>query len=151
MEDLPGFFKDYGVQLVASLPCYTEENVCAQRGQGVFDSSIKAIRWLNGVGYGLEPSLPLNLVYNPGGPFLPSHQLSLEEDYRRELAERFGVTFTHLLTITNMPLGRFRGELISNGRMRSYIQLLRESFNPATIPGLMCYAIGQHRLERNPI
>lgn len=138
MEDLPGFFKEQGVQLVASLPCYTEENVCAQRGHRVFDSSIKAIRWLNTLGYGLEPSLSLNLVYNPGGPFLPSPQLSLEEDYRRELAERFGVTFTHLLTITNMPLGRFRGELIGNGRMRSYMQLLRESFNPATITGLMC-------------
>ena len=83
MEDLPEFFKDNEVQLVASLPCYTKENVCAQRGQGVFEPSIEAIRRLNALGYGLEPSLPLNLVYNPGGPFLPSSQLSLEEDYRQ--------------------------------------------------------------------
>jgi radical SAM/Cys-rich protein len=138
MEDLPAFFKEQGVQLVASLPCYTKENVCAQRGQGVFESSIEAIRRLNALGYALEPSLPLNLAYNPGGPFLPSSQLSLEEDYRRELAERFGVTFTHLLTITNMPLGRCQKELVRHGGRGSYMQLLQESFNPATITGLMC-------------
>jgi radical SAM/Cys-rich protein len=138
MEDLPGFFKDYGVQLLASLPCYTEENVRAQRGQGVFEPSMEAIRRLNALGYGLAPSLSLSLVYNPGGPFLPSSQLSLEEDYRRELTERFGIAFTHLLTITNMPLGRFRKELVRKGQMGSYMNLLRESFNQATVPGLMC-------------
>lgn len=138
MEDLPGFFKEHGVQLVASLPCYTMADVCAQRGQGVFERSIEAIRRLNALGYGLEPSLPLSLVYNPGGPFLPSPQLSLEKDYRRELAERFGIAFTHLLTITNMPLGRFRKELVRQGQIGSYMRLLRESFNPATVPGLMC-------------
>jgi radical SAM/Cys-rich protein len=137
-EDLPGFFKEHGVQLVASLPCYTKENVCAQRGTGVFERSIEAIRRLNSLGYGFKPSLPLNLVYNPGGPFLPPPQLSLEEDYRRELAGGFGIVFTNLLTITNMPLGRFQKELLRQGRMGSYMQLLRESFNPATIPGLMC-------------
>ena len=138
MEDLPGFFKEHGVQLVASLPCYTRENVCVQRGQGVFEQSIEAIRRLNVLGYGLEPSLPLNLVYNPGGPFLPSSQSSLEEDYRRELAERFGIAFTHLLSITNMPLGRFRKGIVRQDQMGSYMQLLRQSFNPATVPGLMC-------------
>ena len=138
MQDLPGFFKDREVQLVASLPCYTEANVCAQRGQGVFKPSIEAIKRLNALGYGLEASLPLNLVYNPGGPFLPSPQLALEEDYRLELAERFGIVFTHLLTITNMPLGRFQKELIRQGQMGSYMRLLRESFNSATVPGLMC-------------
>jgi len=138
MEGLPGFFKDQGVHLVASLPCYTKDNVCAQRGEGVFEPSIEAIRRLNALGYGLEDSLPLKLVYNPGGPFLPAPQLSLEKDYRRELAEHFGVTFTRLLTITNMPLGRFRKELNRQGQMGSYMRLLRESFNPATVPGLMC-------------
>jgi radical SAM/Cys-rich protein len=93
---------------------------------------------MNSLGYGLETSLPLNLVYNPGGAFLPPPQLSLEEDYRRELADRFEVTFTHLLTIANMPLGRFRKELIRQGQMGLYMQLLRQSFNPATVPGLMC-------------
>ena len=137
-DDLPAFFKEQGIQLVASLPCYTKENVCAQRGAGVFQKSIKAIRRLNTLGYGLEPSLPLNLVYNPGGPFLPSPQLSLEEDYRRELAEGFGIVFTNLLTITNVPLGRFQKELLRQGGMGAYLQLLRDSFNPSTVPGLMC-------------
>jgi radical SAM/Cys-rich protein len=138
LKDLPGFFKEYGIRLVASLPCYTKENVCAQRGAGVFEKSIEAIRRLNSFGYGLEPSLPLNLVYNPGGPFLPSPQLSLEKDYRRELAEGFGIVFTNLLTITNMPLGRFQKELFRQGQMESYLQLLRDSFNSATVSGLMC-------------
>lgn len=138
MEDLPGFFKDHEVHLVASLPCYTKENVSAQRGQGVFESSIEAIRRLNALGYGLEPSLSLSLVYNPGGPFLPSPQLSLEEDYRRELSEHFGIAFTNLLTITNMPLGRFRKELIRQGQIGAYMRLLRGSFNRETVPGLMC-------------
>jgi radical SAM/Cys-rich protein len=137
-DDLPGFFREQGVQLVASLPCYTKENVCAQRGAGVFEKSIEAIRRLNTLGYGHDPLLPLNLVYNPGGPFLPSPQLSLEGDYRRELAERFRIVFTNLLTITNMPLGRFQKGLIRESGMGPYMQLLRESFNPATLPGLMC-------------
>lgn len=138
MEDLPEFFKEHGVELIASLPCYTKENVCAQRGAGVYEKSIEAIRRLNALGYGLVPSLPLSLVYNPGGAFLPSPQLSLEADYRRELAERFGISFTHLLTITNMPLGRFRKELSAQKQLESYADLLRQSFNPATVSGLMC-------------
>jgi rSAM/selenodomain-associated transferase 1 len=138
MEDLPGFFKEHGVELIASLPCYTKENVCAQRGPGVYEKSIEAIRRLNALGYGLQPSLPLSLVYNPGGAFLPPPQLSLETDYRRELAERFGISFTHLLTITNMPLGRFRKELAAQKQLESYRDLLRQSFNPATVSGLMC-------------
>jgi radical SAM/Cys-rich protein len=137
-DDLPAFFKEQGVRLVASLPCYIRENVCAQRGAGVFEKSIEAIRRLNSFGYGLEPSLPLSLVCNPGGPFLPSPQLSLEKDYRRELAEGFGIVFTNLLTITNIPLGRFQKELFRQGQMGPYMRLLRDSFNPATVPGLMC-------------
>jgi radical SAM/Cys-rich protein len=138
MEDLPSFFQDYQILLVASLPCYLEENVCAQRGQGVYEKSIKAIRLLNSLGYGKSPELPLNLVYNPGGPFLPPSQPDLEKDYQRELGNRFSITFTHLLTITNVPLGRFRRQLQRERQEQQYLQLLRESFNPQTVPGLMC-------------
>jgi len=138
MEGLPAFFRDLGVHLVASMPCYLEENVCAQRGRGVYEKSIEAIKRLNGVGYGSESGLPLNLVYNPGGAFLPPPQLDLEKDYRRELGQRFGIAFTHLLTITNMPLGRFRAELIRKKEEENYLQLLRKSFNPQTVTGLMC-------------
>jgi radical SAM/Cys-rich protein len=138
MEDLPSFFQDYQILLVASLPCYLEENVCAQRGQGVYEKSIKAIRLLNSLGYGKSPEFPLNLVYNPGGPFLPPSQPDLEKDYKRELGNRFSITFTHLLTITNVPLGRFRRQLQRERQEQQYLQLLRESFNPQTVPGLMC-------------
>lgn len=136
--EIPEFFRDHQVQLVASLPCYQEENVRAQRGKGVYEKSIKAIRRLNALGYGSESNLPLNLVYNPGGPFLPPSQSALEEDYRRELRSRFGITFTHLFTITNMPLGRFRAELSRQNQEQNYLHLLRESFNQQTVEGLMC-------------
>ena len=138
MDDLPSFFKEHGVEIVASLPCYTDENVCAQRGPGVYQKSVEAIQRLNVLGYGTEPSLPLGLVYNPGGDFLPSPQLALEDDYRRELAERFGIGFTYLVTITNMPIGRFRKMLAGSQRLDSYLDLLKGSYNPATVPGLMC-------------
>jgi radical SAM/Cys-rich protein len=138
MEDLPEFFREHRVQLVASLPCYTEENVRSQRGPGVYEKSVVVITGLNGLGYGVDPSLTLNLVYNPGGPFLPSPQADLEVDYRRELAGRFGLSFTHLLTITNMALGRFHEELIREHQDDAYARLLRSSFNPETVPGLMC-------------
>jgi radical SAM/Cys-rich protein len=138
MEELPEFLRNHQVQLVASLPCYLEENVRAQRGEGVYAKSIEAIKRLNALGYGTGSGLPLNLVYNPGGPLLPSSQSALEEDYRRELHQRFGITFTHLLTITNMALGRFRMELIRQNQERNYLNLLRKSFNPQTVNGLMC-------------
>jgi radical SAM/Cys-rich protein len=138
MTDLPEFFREHQLQIVASMPCYLEENVCAQRGKGVYEKSIAAIKRLNALGYGSNPELPLNLVYNPGGAFLPPPQLALEGDYRRELGQRFGIIFTHLLTITNMPLGRFRTDLIRKKEEESYLQLLRTSFNPQTITGLMC-------------
>jgi radical SAM/Cys-rich protein len=138
MEDLPQFFREYGIQLVASMPCYLEENVCAQRGQEVYGKSIKAIKCLNSLGYGIELSLPLSLVYNPGGPFLPPLQSVLEADYRRELGQRFGIVFNRLLSITNMPLGRFRRHLDRQKQEESYLQLLRKSFNPQTVEGLMC-------------
>jgi len=138
MEEMPEFFRDHRVQLVASLPCYLKENVCAQRGDGVYEKSIETIKRLNDLGYGVEPTLPIHLIYNPGGPFLPPSQSALEEDYRRELRERFGITFTRLLTITNMPLGRFRKELARQNQERSYLDFLRKSFNPQTVSGLMC-------------
>ena len=138
LEDLPRFFREHQVQLVASMPCYLEENVQAQRGKGVYQKSVAAIRRLNALGYGCQPDLPLNLVYNPGGPFLPPPQAGLEDDYRRELRERFGISFTRLLTITNMPLGRFQADLRTKNQEKNYLQLLRESFNPQTLPGLMC-------------
>src|SRR5690606_3772076 len=103
--DLPAWFAARSVHLVASLPCYTADNVDKQRGRGTYDGSVAALRLLNDVGYGREARLPLDLVYNPGGPSLPGPQASLEEDYRRELAERWGLVFTRLLTITNMPIG----------------------------------------------
>ena len=138
MNTLPEFLRDHRVQLVASMPCYLEENVSAQRGKGVYEKSIQAIKRLNGLGYGHESSLSLNLVYNPGGPFLPPSQHALEEDYRRELNKRFGIRFTRLLTITNMPLGRFRKELNRQNQEENYLELLRKSFNPLTLQGLMC-------------
>jgi radical SAM/Cys-rich protein len=138
IEGMSDFLREHQVQLVASMPCYLEENVRAQRGIGVYEKSIAAIRQLNVLGYGSNPALPLNLVYNPGGPVLPPQQTVLEEEYRQELGGRFGITFTHLLTITNMPLGRFRWELDRQSRERDYLQLLRESFNPKTVAGLMC-------------
>jgi len=138
MEEMPEFFRDHQIQLVASLPCYLEENVCAQRGKGVYEKSITAIKRLNALGYGSKTNLPLNLVYNPGGPFLPPPQSALEEDYRRELSARFGIAFTRLLTITNMPLGRFRTGLGRQNQEGDYLQLLQKSFNPQTVAGLMC-------------
>ncbi len=138
MESLPEFLRDHRVQLVASMPCYLEENVRAQRGTGVYEKSVESIKRLNRLGYGYDSSLPLNLVYNPGGPFLPPPQPALEEDYRRELDNRYGIRFTHLLTITNMPLGRFRKELSRRNEEENYFELLRRSFNPLTVKGLMC-------------
>jgi radical SAM/Cys-rich protein len=138
MEGMPEFFRQNQIRLVASLPCYLEENVRAQRGRGVYEKSIEAIRRLNTLGYGSDPHLPLNLVYNPGGPFLPPPQSLLEEDYRRELGSRFGITFTRLLTIANMPLGRFQKQLNQQSQEQNYLQDLRKSFNPQTVEGLMC-------------
>ena len=138
LEDIPELLRDLGIRLVASLPCYLEENVRAQRGKGVYEKSIEVIKRLNSLGYGIKPELPLNLVYNPGGAYLPPEQLVLEEDYRRELEKRFGIRFTHLLTITNMPIGRFFEKLKAEGQAEDYMTLLRESFNPATVDQVMC-------------
>lgn len=137
-EGLAEFFSDQKVMLVGSLPCYLEENVTAQRGMDVYDKSIQAIRKLNSLGYGIDPQLQLNLAYNPGGAFLPGDQEGLEAAYRKELHQRHGISFTNLLTITNMPLGRFKEKLREEDRLDKYVRLLSDSFNPATLPRLMC-------------
>ncbi len=137
-DGLPKFLRENSVGLVGSLPCYLEENVRAQRGDHAYGESIAAIRMLNNLGYGVDSALPLNLVYNPGGPFLPPPQSVLEEEYRRELGERFGIRFSRLFTITNVPLGRFGRELARRNQTRSYLEMLRQSFNPFTLEKLMC-------------
>ncbi len=137
-EDLPGFLAQHGVWLVASLPCYLQENVDAQRGQGVYEGSIRALLALNAVGYGVRENLPLVLVYNPQGPALPPPQAGLEADYKRELHDRFGVHFTRLITIANMPIGRFWNRLRLQKKEAAYLDLLKNTFNPHTLSGLMC-------------
>jgi radical SAM/Cys-rich protein len=137
-ETLPEFLRDYATQLVASLPCYTEENVRAQRGPQVYEKSITTLMKLNDLGYGVDPLLKLTIVYNPGGPFLPSEQQALETDYRRELMNQFGIRFTNLITITNMPIGRFLDYLKKSHQVTEYLSLLKNSFNPQTVDRLMC-------------
>ncbi len=138
-ETTAEFLAEQGVDVVASLPCYTAERVEAQRGRGVFDRSIEALRWLNRLGYG-QPgsSLRLDLVYNPVGPDLPPSQDELEKRYREELRRLFGIEFDHLITITNMPIRRFERALVREGRLGDYLDLLVSSFNAATLPALMC-------------
>jgi radical SAM/Cys-rich protein len=135
-EDLAPFLAEQKVHIVASLPCYTLPNVEKQRGKGVFNASIEALKLLNSLGYG--ESIPLSLVYNPGGPNLPGDQKNLENDYKRELFEHFGVTFNDLYTITNMPIKRFADDLILNGKFNEYMELLVNNFNAKSVDGLMC-------------
>lgn len=142
METLGDFLAGNQVTIVASLPCYTAANVDAQRGRGVFDKSIRALRLLNDLGYGAPDSvLKLNLIYNPLGPALPPDQSRLEADYKRELREHFSIEFNSLFTLTNMPIKRFADFLHRNGNYASYIKLLAGNFNPATVPGLMCRSL----------
>ena len=135
-QDLPEFLAEQQVHVVASLPCYLEDNVNKQRGKGVYQGSMEAIRRLNAVGYG--ESLLLDLVYNPTGPSLPPPQAILEADYKRELAARFGLRFNSLLTITNMPISRFGAVLLAHEQFNDYMQLLRDSFNRDTLSAVMC-------------
>jgi len=138
MRELPNFFLDNSVKLVGSLPCYLKENVNVQRGEKSFQKSIEALQMLNNIGYGVKPNLELNLVHNPIGFNLPPKQTLLEEEYRKELGKRYGVKLTGLLTITNMPIGRFLKQLEKQNQRQKYMKLLKESFNPQTINGLMC-------------
>lgn len=133
---LPAFLAANAVEIIASLPCYLEENVNAQRGDGVFGKSISALRRLNAVGYGKR--LPLNLVYNPIGPSLPPPQAELEADYKAELRARYGIEFTRLFTITNQPIARFAEDLRAQGKAKEYLELLANAFNSTTVNGLMC-------------
>ncbi|MBI4623362.1 MAG: arsenosugar biosynthesis radical SAM protein ArsS [Verrucomicrobia bacterium] len=133
---LPEYLAAHEVEVVASLPCYSAENVDAQRGDGVFEKSIRALRKLNAAGYGTR--LPLSLVYNPLGPKLPPAQVELEADYRTELRTRFGIEFTRLFALANQPIGRFAQDLREHGQWDAYLELLANSFNPATVEGLMC-------------
>ena len=133
---LPEYLARHEVEVVASLPCYSAENVNAQRGEGVFDKSIAALRKLNAVGYGTR--LPLHLVYNPLGAKLPGPQAELEADYKEALRREFGIVFTSLFTITNQPIARFAEDLREQGKWDEYLQLLADSFNPDTVEGLMC-------------
>jgi radical SAM/Cys-rich protein len=134
--DLPDFLAAHRVEVVASLPCYLMENVDRQRGAGVFDKSVEALRRLNAVGYGRD--LPLTLVYNPVGPSLPPDQAKLETAYREQLRGRFGIEFTRLFTITNMPISRFLDDLARSGKVDSYLENLIGAFNPAAADGVMC-------------
>ncbi len=133
---LPEYLAAHEVEVVASLPCYLEENVNAQRGEGVFAKSIAALRKLNAVGYGAR--LPLNLVYNPLGPKLPPPQAELEADYKVELRRRYGIEFTRLFTLTNQPIARFAEDLRQHEQWDAYLELLANSFNAATVEALMC-------------
>jgi len=137
-EDLAAFLAQSRVEVVASLPCYTAENVNEQRGDGVFDASIRALQRLNALGYGRTPELPLHLVYNPNGPFLPGPQAALEADYKRELQREFGIVFNRLFALANLPIARFASWLRHNGHYETYLTVLADAFNPATVEGLMC-------------
>ena len=136
MEWLADFYRQHRLVVFGSLPCYSAENVEKQRGIGVFDKSIAALKKLNSLGYGTE--LELNLVYNPGGPCIPGLQRDLEAAYRRELSENFGIVFTNLYTITNAPIGRFRDYLEKKGAYETYLNLLADRFNPETAGAIMC-------------
>ena len=136
--DLPEFYRDNEVELICSLPCYTPDNVDAQRGDGVFDRSIRALQRFNELGYGRDPRYVLTLVYNPLGPTLPPDERKLEADYKKQLDEHFGIVFDRLLALTNLPVTRFALWLKAQGKLEEYHQLLLDSFNPATVGGLMC-------------
>ena len=137
--DLAAFLAEHGVEIVASLPSYAGTMTDRQRGEGVFEQSIAALRRLNGLGYGMPDSgLELNLVTNPVGAFLPAGQAALERDWKRELQRRHGIRFNRLLTITNMPISRYLAWLEQSGNLESYMDRLVQAFNPAAVDGLMC-------------
>jgi radical SAM/Cys-rich protein len=138
-QDLAQFLAGNEVEIVASLPCYLEQNVDAQRGKGVFEASIRALKTLNAAGYGQpESDLVLNLVYNPQGASLPPPQDRLELDYHRYLGERFGVRFNRLFVLTNMPIQRFGSMLITKGHFEQYMELLKGAYRPENLESVMC-------------
>ena len=137
-EDTAAFLAEHNVTVVASMPCYSAENVDKQRGDGVFDKSIKGLQQLNALGYGSVPKLTLNLVYNPQGPSLPPDQHALEIDYKRELMAHFGIRFNQLFTLANMPIQRFGSMLISKGQFHDYMDLLKANYAAGNLAELMC-------------
>jgi radical SAM/Cys-rich protein len=138
-EDTPRFLADYGVEIIASLPCYLEENVDAQRGKGVYGASVRGLQKLHALGYGkADSALMLNLVYNPIGPYLPPAQDELEADYKRELKNRYGIEFNRLYTLANMPIARFGSSLVSKGQFHEYMTLLRGAHCNENLAGVMC-------------
>ena len=138
-DDIPQFLKDNNVEIIASLPCYTMENVDKQRGKGIYAKSIEVLKRLNNLEYGnIDSTLKLNLVYNPGGAFLPGDQKSLESDYKQKLNADYGIRFNNLYTITNMPIGRFLQFLSTKGEYINYMNLLINSFNPNAASNVMC-------------
>ncbi len=138
-EDLPEFFAENECEVVCSLPYFMQQQTDAQRGEGVFDKSVEALKKLNAVGYGIEESgLILNLVYNPVGAFLPPEQSAIEADFKRELKARYDIVFNNLYTITNMPIARYLDWLRRSKNEHSYMKKLVNSFNPSTVEGLMC-------------
>jgi len=142
MGGFPEFYRDHDVELIASLPCYLEQNVTATRGNGTFQKSVDALRKLNSLGYGDETgTLSLSLVYNPAGPFLAPAQSCLEADYKRELKARHGIVFNRLFAFTNMPIGRFRDALVRSGNIGAYLDMLASAFNPATLDRIMCRSL----------
>ena len=141
-EDLAGFLAAHQVEIVASLPCYTEELVDRQRGKGVYGKSVRAIRRLNELGYGREGTgLALNLVYNPQGASLPPAQEKLEADYKRILGEAFGIRFNALFTLANMPIQRFGSTLVSKGQFNAYMALLRGAHRDGNLDAVMCRSL----------
>ena len=138
-ETLAAFLAEHGVEVVASLPCYSVDNVDRQRGEGVFDRSIQGLQALNALGYGAPGSgLTLNLVYNPQGASLPPPQGALQADYKRELGAHFGIRFNELFALTNMPIQRFGSTLVSKGTFQSYMQLLKGAYRPENLGTVMC-------------
>jgi radical SAM/Cys-rich protein len=137
-EELAEFLAVQQVTITASLPCYLEANVEKQRGKGIYSGSIEALQRLNALGYGSDPALQLNLVYNPAGLHLPPPQAGLETDYKRELGARYGIVFNQLFTLANMPISRFGGMLLAKGLYNEYMQLLRDNYSAANLAGLMC-------------
>jgi len=141
-EDTADFLASHRVEITASLPCYLQENVDRQRGNGVFEKSIDALRRLNALGYGQSGTgLVLNLVFNPSGPTLPPDQQPLEVAYRRELSERFGIAFNHLFVLANMPIHRFGSTLISKGQFGDYMKLLKSHFSATNLDAVMCRSL----------
>ena len=141
MAGLPEFYRNNHVEIIASLPCYTQSNVDSLRGDKVFEKSIASIGALNALGYSNDPGLILDLVYNPGHAFLPGDQETLNVVYKNELQKQFGITFNRLLVLANMPIGRFKENLCSGDELSRYMDTAQTAFNPSTIEGLMCRSL----------